>query len=56
MPRRWQTHWQLGDGTVEADRDRLVHTIGNLTLLTAKLNSKVSNAAWPVKRSRASGA
>jgi hypothetical protein len=35
---------------VETERDRLVHTLGNLTLLTGKLNSKVSNAAWNTKR------
>ena len=50
MPRRWQASWPLADGGVEADRDRLVHTLGNLTLLTGKLNSKVSNAAWNTKR------
>jgi hypothetical protein len=27
-----------------------VHTLGNLTLLTGKLNSKVSNSAWDLKR------
>jgi hypothetical protein len=28
------------------DRDRLIDTLGNLTLLTGRLNTKVSNAAW----------
>jgi Protein of unknown function DUF262/Protein of unknown function (DUF1524)/Restriction Enzyme Adenine Methylase Associated len=47
MPRRWATHWKLPNGSRgEAERDRLIHTIGNLMLLTGKLNSKVSNAAW----------
>jgi hypothetical protein len=45
MPRKWLAHWPLHDGT-EADRDLLIHTLGNLTLLTGKLNSKVSNGAW----------
>src|SRR5690606_4262563 len=27
-------------------RDALIHTVGNLTLLTSKLNSKVSNGPW----------
>lgn len=49
MPRKWQAAWPLPAGLVEQDRDRLVHTIGNLTLLTGKLNSKVSNAAWSTK-------
>jgi len=35
----------------EADeRDALVHTIGNLTLLTQALNSSVSNAAFSIKK------
>lgn len=47
MPRKWQTHWPLDNpGTDEAERDRLIHTLGNLTLLTRKLNAKVSHAPW----------
>jgi hypothetical protein len=30
-------------------RDRLLHTIGNLTILTQALNSSVSNSAWEIK-------
>jgi hypothetical protein len=30
----------------ETDRDRLIHTIGNLTLLPRRLNSTVSNGPW----------
>jgi hypothetical protein len=48
MPRKWHANWPLQDESHgEADRDRLIHTIGNLTLLTGKLNSKVSNGPWP---------
>ncbi|HJS88072.1 MAG TPA: DUF262 domain-containing HNH endonuclease family protein [Acetobacteraceae bacterium] len=49
MPCAWQTNWPLPVGSAsdaETTRDRLVHTIGNLTLLTQKLNGKLSNAAW----------
>jgi len=47
LPRKWQTHWPLTP-TVrnEAERERLLHTLGNLTLLTAKLNGSVSNGPW----------
>jgi hypothetical protein len=31
-------------------RNRLLHSFGNLTLLTAPLNSSVSNSAFEVKR------
>jgi hypothetical protein len=52
MPRAWRTHWTPPDGDADAParRDRLVHCIGNLTLLTGKLNSTQSNAAWDTKR------
>lgn len=47
MPRKWLAHWPLQDLELgEADRERIIHTLGNLTLLTGKLNSKVSNGPW----------
>lgn len=47
MPRKWQSHWPLENGAQEdSERDALVHTLGNLTLLTGRLNSKVSNGPW----------
>jgi hypothetical protein len=46
MPRHWQAHWALLESQTAADRDPLIDTIGNLTLLTGKLNSKVSNGPW----------
>lgn len=50
MPRKWRTHWPVEAGpAAEAERDQMIHTLGNLTLLTKRLNSKVSNAAWADK-------
>ena len=46
MPRKWATNWPLIDGVSDDERERLIHTLGNLTLLTSKLNSKVSNGPW----------
>jgi hypothetical protein len=47
MPRKWAAHWPLNDPEQgEADRDRTIHTFGNLTLLTGRLNSRVSNGPW----------
>lgn len=46
LPRKWQKHWPLPAGGTEVDRDAFVHTLGNLTLLTGKLNGKVSNGPW----------
>jgi hypothetical protein len=46
MPRKWATNWPLNEGFREDERDGLIDSLGNLTLLTAKLNSKVSNGPW----------
>lgn len=50
LPQRWLEHWPLPEGVEAADRDHLLHTVGNLTLLTQKMNSAVSNRAWDTKR------
>lgn len=58
MPRAWARHWSTDleslspDVRVQAEesRDRIVHTIGNLTLVNGKLNPSLSNGAWPSKR------
>ena len=53
MPQAWRQNWTLGDGAGDdeaARRDRMVHTIGNLTLVNGRLNSSLSNAAWDSKR------
>lgn len=53
MPQAWTDHWRLPDGSDVAatrNRDRIIHTIGNLTLLTQPLNSAVSNGPWTTKR------
>ena len=49
MPQKWHTHWSDGivnDPAASANRDRLVQTIGNLTLLTGSLNASLSNRPW----------
>ena len=55
MPRKWQQHWPVKNSSHEEDRDRLIHTLGNLTLLTGKLNSKVSNGPWSGSNSKKAG-
>lgn len=51
MPQGWRKHWpaELTDEQ-EALRDRTVQQLGNLTLVTQKLNSKVNNGPWSTKR------
>ncbi len=55
MPRAWEAHWPLPPETdtpeeAKAERNRLIDTIGNLTLVTQSLNSTLRNAPWPEKR------
>ena len=55
MPRMWQENWQLPENMEDRTgaalkRDSLVHSIGNLTLVTGRLNSSVSNGPWHDKR------
>lgn len=51
IPQEWQAHWPAPEyDDLGMSRDILVHTLGNLTLLTKNLNSKVSNVPWDSKR------
>ena len=51
LPVAWETHWPSpGDENAVLLRNHLLHNIGNLTLLTAKLNPSLSNSGFAVKR------
>ena len=55
MPQGWHEHWPLppGEADMEAravERSRLVHSIGNLTLVNERLNPLLSNSPWMEKR------
>ena len=55
MPQAWYgEHWGLPAGVepveATANRNRAVHTIGNLTLVNKQLNSSLSNGPWLEKR------
>jgi hypothetical protein len=47
MPQEWEKNWNqaLSEAQIR-DRDSNIQRIGNLTLLTQALNSKVSNGPW----------
>lgn len=54
LPQSWRVNWTLASPEEErpmkeAARDRTLHELGNLTLVTQKLNSKVSNGSWRAK-------
>src|SRR5579863_2589149 len=47
LPQEWEKHWPLPPGEESRiERERRLHGIGNLTLVTGKLNPSLSNAAW----------
>lgn len=50
MPQKWRKHW-IADLTEDEQfiRDETLQQLGNLTLVTQKLNSKISNGPWSSK-------
>jgi uncharacterized protein with ParB-like and HNH nuclease domain len=55
MPQSWESDWPLPGPLEESEsrkltRNKVLQSFGNLTLLTAALNSSVSNGSWDVKR------
>ena len=58
MPQEWEGCYPLEEAIVGGDieeepivrRRRLLHAMGNLTLVTSSFNSTVSNRCWPEKR------
>jgi hypothetical protein len=56
IPQSWRTYWPVTEEessarlVAEADRERHVNRIGNLTLATAPLNNSMSNDPWAAKR------
>ena len=60
MPVGWgKTEWPLPEGidtgAATYQRNTLIHSIGNLTLATQKLNSSMSNDPWASKRDELQG-
>ena len=54
MPQGWPQNWPLPDDTADKekateDRNRLIHSIGNLTLVNQQLNTALSNEPWEQK-------
>lgn len=54
LPQEWEHNWPLPEDSDpmqgRLDRDAAKHRLGNLTLVTGRLNPKMSNAAWLEKR------
>lgn len=62
MPRQWQDQWPFADGversqydsedTTVTSRNSLIHTLGNLTLVTSSLNQSVGNTGFTEKKEK----
>ena len=51
LPQAWEMYWPNGESELDAqERERLLHSLGNLTLVTKKLNPAMSNGPWDEKR------
>lgn len=55
MPQAWGEHWRLPTDVEDQTqariyRNRIIHTMGNLTLATGRLNSSLNNRPWEEKR------
>lgn len=50
LPKKWQEKWSnLPYNYTEADRERKLYTLGNLTLLPQSLNLELRNGSWTEK-------
>jgi hypothetical protein len=53
LPQKWREHWPLADGADDLDavlhRERVLHSLGNLTLVNGHLNPALSNGSWKTK-------
>lgn len=60
LPKEWEKHWPLSAAATTPDeikeasklRDDMLHKVGNLSLLTKRLNPSVSNGSWEKKRDK----
>ena len=51
MPKKWRNYWEKTDTPAEAEaRDRVLLTLGNLTIITQSLNASVRDADWDTKK------
>lgn len=50
MPKKWESNWALNEKYSAEKRNKLLLTLGNLTILTKKLNTSISNSDWNTKK------
>jgi uncharacterized protein with ParB-like and HNH nuclease domain len=50
IPQQWENNWVLPQDVTPQERNKRVHLLGNLTLVTKSLNSSLSNEKWDSKK------
>ena len=51
MPKKWENYWDEVDAEQgRLERDRLLLTLGNLTIITSSLNTSIRDANWKDKK------
>jgi hypothetical protein len=51
MPKKWENKWpKLSSPDAINERNRKLFTLGNLTIITASLNSSIRDGSWDVKK------
>lgn len=55
MPQRWGQNWPQPEDAIASERDHAVQTLGNLTLTSTGLNSRLSNAGWRGEKGKKEG-
>lgn len=51
MPKKWENNWDpLRNEDDKINRNRKLLTLGNLTIITASLNSSIRDGNWDIKR------
>ena len=50
MPKKWRNNWPNPTENTEFERDSLLLTLGNLTLVQGRLNSSMRDSTWETKK------
>lgn len=51
MPKKWKNNWgTLSDQEEIDNRNKVLLTLGNLTIITSSLNSSIRDSAWEIKK------
>ena len=53
MPKKWRNNWDKDNKLSEPEkkeRDRIILTLGNLTIITKQLNSSIRDSDWTTKK------